>query len=103
MLLGDLIDRGPNSYDVIQFVKNSPNMATVKGNHEKMMAQVFSISRLEKPDYVFLHGSTMEVSQLQHLTSMRILIQVATRIRKNSIKRLSETNCGLNNYHRRLC
>ena len=50
VLLGDLIDRGPNSYDVIQFVKNSPNMATVKGNHEKMMAQVFSISRLEKPD-----------------------------------------------------
>ena len=50
VLLGDLIDRGPNSYDVIQFVKNSPNMATVKGNHEKMMAKVFSISRLEKPD-----------------------------------------------------
>jgi serine/threonine protein phosphatase 1 len=50
VLLGDLIDRGPDSYDVIQFVKNSPNMATVKGNHEKMMAKVFSLSRLEKPD-----------------------------------------------------
>ena len=44
VLLGDLIDRGPDSYDVIQFVKNSPNMATVKGNHEKMMAKVFSVS-----------------------------------------------------------
>ena len=50
VLLGDLIDRGPDSYDVIQFVKTSPNMATVKGNHEKMMAKVFSLSRLEKPD-----------------------------------------------------
>ena len=50
VLLGDLIDRGPDSYDVIQFVKNSPNMATVKGNHEKMMAKAFSLSRLEKPD-----------------------------------------------------
>lgn len=50
VLLGDLIDRGPDSYDVVQFVKNSPNMATVKGNHEKMMAKVFSLSRLEKPD-----------------------------------------------------
>ena len=50
VLLGDLVDRGPDSYDVIQFVKNSPNMATVKGNHEKMMAKVFSLSRLEKPD-----------------------------------------------------
>ena len=50
VLLGDLIDRGPDSYDVIQFVKTSPNIATVKGNHEKMMAKVFSLSRLEKPD-----------------------------------------------------
>ena len=50
VLLGDLIDRGPDSYDVIQFVKSSPNMATVKGNHENMMAKVFSLSRLEKPD-----------------------------------------------------
>ena len=50
VLLGDLIDRGPNSYDVIQFVKNSPNLATVKGNHEKMMAKAFSLSRIEKPD-----------------------------------------------------
>ena len=49
-MLCDLIDRGPDSYDVIQFVKTSPNMATVKGNHEKMMAKVFSLSRLEKPD-----------------------------------------------------
>ena len=41
VLLGDLIDRGPNSYDVVQFVKTSNNIVTVKGNHEKMMINSF--------------------------------------------------------------
>lgn len=34
--VGDLIDRGPNSKDVIEFVKNN-NHLCVKGNHEDMM------------------------------------------------------------------
>ena len=50
VLLGDLIDRGPNSYDVVQYVKTSPNIVTVKGNHEKMMIELFSLPRLESPD-----------------------------------------------------
>ena len=50
VLLGDLIDRGPNSYDVVQYVKTSPNIVTVKGNHEKMMIELFSLPRLERPD-----------------------------------------------------
>ena len=49
ILLGDLIDRGPNSYDVIQFVKSLPNIVCVKGNHEEMMAEVLSIEDLESP------------------------------------------------------
>ena len=50
VMLGDLVDRGPNSYDAIQFVKNSSNMVTVKGNHEAMMAKAFSLSSLNNPD-----------------------------------------------------
>ena len=49
VLLGDLIDRGPNSYDVVQFAKNSENMVCVKGNHEKMMIESFSLQGLESP------------------------------------------------------
>jgi serine/threonine protein phosphatase 1 len=50
VLLGDLIDRGPNSYDVVQFVKTSNNIVTVKGNHEKMMINSFSLQGLESPN-----------------------------------------------------
>ena len=49
VLLGDLIDRGPNSYDVVQFAKNSENIVCVKGNHEKMMIETFSLQGLESP------------------------------------------------------
>ena len=49
VLLGDLIDRGPNSYDVVQFAKNSENIVCVKGNHEKMMIESFSLQGLESP------------------------------------------------------
>ena len=49
VLLGDLIDRGPNSYDVVQFAKNSENIICVKGNHEKMMIETLSLQGLESP------------------------------------------------------
>lgn len=38
ILLGDLIDRGPESAQVIQHVRTSPSIFTVRGNHESMMA-----------------------------------------------------------------
>ncbi|MFL2985117.1 MAG: metallophosphoesterase [Candidatus Poseidoniaceae archaeon] len=49
VLLGDLIDRGPNSYDVVQFAKSSDNIVCVKGNHEKMMIETLSLQGLESP------------------------------------------------------
>lgn len=38
--LGDLIDRGPQSAQVVKFVKNSPYQCLL-GNHEKMMVNAF--------------------------------------------------------------
>lgn len=38
VFVGDLIDRGENSYDVIEFVKNN-NYDCVKGNHEEMFLE----------------------------------------------------------------
>jgi len=35
--VGDLIDRGPKSMQVVELVKNNPNYYCVKGNHEEMM------------------------------------------------------------------
>ena len=39
VLLGDLIDRGPNSARVVEIVKNECNIFSLKGNHESMMVE----------------------------------------------------------------
>ena len=37
ILLGDLIDRGPTSADVVKYVREHGNFFCVRGNHEQMM------------------------------------------------------------------
>lgn len=37
VLAGDLIDRGPKSMQVVQYVMEHPEILCVKGNHEEMM------------------------------------------------------------------
>ena len=50
VLLGDLIDRGPNSFGVIHTVRNNSHFVSVKGNHEAMMAENFSLENLKNPN-----------------------------------------------------
>jgi len=38
-ILGDIMDRGPNSIDIYYFVRSMPNIHMLKGNHEIMMYQ----------------------------------------------------------------
>ncbi|MBR3394051.1 MAG: serine/threonine protein phosphatase [Firmicutes bacterium] len=38
-ILGDMIDRGPNSRKVIEWIRRSPNMIPLMGNHEWMLLQ----------------------------------------------------------------
>ena len=33
-ILGDIMDRGPNSIDIYYFVKAMPNVHMIKGNHD---------------------------------------------------------------------
>lgn len=50
VFLGDLIDRGPGSYQVVQTVMNHPQFVSVLGNHEEMMMQQFTMERLARHD-----------------------------------------------------
>ena len=34
-ILGDIMDRGPNSIDIYYFVKAMPNVHMIKGNHDE--------------------------------------------------------------------
>jgi serine/threonine protein phosphatase 1 len=46
--LGDLIDRGPKSADVVDFVREN-NYACVMGNHEQMAIEAFPDSEISPP------------------------------------------------------
>ncbi len=50
VLLGDLIDRGPDSFDVVRIARSDPRIHCVKGNHEDMMVDGFKLESLKKPD-----------------------------------------------------
>ena len=46
VFLGDLIDRGRNGFGVVHEVMNNPGFTSVKGNHEDMMVQQFTMEKL---------------------------------------------------------
>ena len=50
VFLGDLIDRGPGSYQVVRTVMNHPQCVSVLGNHEAMMLEQFTEERLARHD-----------------------------------------------------
>ncbi|MFB1005817.1 MAG: metallophosphoesterase [Candidatus Poseidoniaceae archaeon] len=50
VLLGDLIDRGPDSFDVIRCAREDHRIFCVKGNHEGMMAANFTMEKIDHPD-----------------------------------------------------
>ena len=47
IILGDLIDKGPNSFGVVEFVRNHPQIIAIKGNHEQMAVQSLSGTKVE--------------------------------------------------------
>ena len=50
VLLGDLIDRGPDSFDVVRIARSDPRIHCVKGNHEDMMVNGFHLEQLDQPN-----------------------------------------------------
>lgn len=42
LLLGDLVDRGPDSDKVVEWAMKTPNVKTLMGNHEHMMIDYYS-------------------------------------------------------------
>ncbi len=41
ILVGDLVDRGPDSMKVVQWAMTTPDVITLKGNHEQMMIDAY--------------------------------------------------------------
>lgn len=47
VLLGDMIDRGPDSAGVIEYVRSHPQIVAIKGNHEQMAIRSLKGRRIE--------------------------------------------------------
>ena len=47
VLLGDMIDRGPNSAGVVEYVRQHPQIIAIKGNHEQMAIQSLQATNIE--------------------------------------------------------
>ena len=47
VLLGDLVDRGPRSCEVIRIARENPQIFSVLGNHEDMMLNSFDVDNIE--------------------------------------------------------
>lgn len=45
--VGDLIDKGPRSYEVVKFVIDHPEMQSVRGNHEDFMVDTVGFCSLD--------------------------------------------------------
>lgn len=43
ILVGDLVDRGPDSRKVVEWAMNTPDVLTLKGNHEAMMVEAAEV------------------------------------------------------------
>ena len=60
VMLGDLIDRGPDSCGVIEFLRKPPDIGAklvcLKGNHEEMMLQGMSGNTLSLKKWISLGG-----------------------------------------------
>lgn len=47
VLLGDMIDRGPDSAGVIEYIREHPQIIAIKGNHEQMAIQSLQATSIE--------------------------------------------------------
>ncbi len=52
--VGDLVDRGPASLDVLKFFHNTENAYTVAGNHERSLSRTIR-GKIEQPKWPQLH------------------------------------------------
>ena len=58
ILVGDIVDRGPKSADVVSLAMNNPNIITLKGNHEDMMIDAFRKTDRYSPGTWEFNGGT---------------------------------------------
>ncbi len=88
VLVGDYIDRGPNSAQVLRFLHASPNLICLKGNHEDMLLRFLEAPTREGTRWL-KHGGT------QTLASFGLKLSQFTGVKKTQAEALLECRNAL--------
>ena len=74
VLLGDLVDRGPRSCEVIRIAREDPQIFSVLGNHEEMMLNSFDVDNIEtmtaqQSNWFYVGGRATNRSYIDEFTN----------------------------------
>lgn len=61
ILVGDLVDRGPYSAEVIQWAMTNPRVKVIKGNHEHMMIDYWDKTKIYDPGVWEMNGGNATI------------------------------------------
>jgi len=75
VLLGDLVDRGPRSCEVIRIARENPQIFCVLGNHEEMMLNSFDVDNIEtmtaqQTNWFYVGGRATNQSYIDEFTNV---------------------------------
>lgn len=65
IILGDIIDRGRYSLELLQYAKETENVEMLMGNHEAMMLKYFRSNLQSDKDIWFLNGGNSTLNQIE--------------------------------------
>lgn len=65
VVLGDMVDRGPHSRQIIEYLMKYPEIVVLKGNHEQMMLDAYR-DRVNIPQWTMNGGTTTLLSYGQN-------------------------------------
>ena len=74
VLLGDLVDRGPRSCEVIRIARENPQIFSVIGNHEEMMLNSFDVDNIktmtaQQTNWFYVGGRATNQSYIDEFTN----------------------------------
>ena len=74
VLLGDLVDRGPRSCEVIRIAREDPRIFCVLGNHEEIMLRSFDVDNIESmtaqnANWFYIGGRATNQSYIDEFTN----------------------------------
>jgi len=81
ILVGDLVNKGPDSAKVLRHVRETPNWFSVRGNHEQgaLKAALRDPKRMNRSTYNWIVHAKLSDSEVQWIADMPFTIRISKR------------------------